>query len=54
MCEAAEHHMGHLGQLLNDRMIQGRMIVAVNTSPPGCHAINDDAAIRQGDFAALG
>ena len=54
MGQAAKHHVGHLAELSARRRIQLRHLIAVNTGPPGAHAIHQSTAIAQAEGHALG
>ena len=47
MREPAEHHVGHPGELLAHRPVQGGMTITVNRAPPRGHPVDQLAAVGQ-------
>ena len=50
----AEHDVAHPPELVGGRGVQLRDVVAVNSAPPGAHAVDHLAPVRQGKDAAGG
>ena len=45
--DATEHHVGHFVDLVLGRLVQTRVVVAVDRRPPGRHAVDQRAAVFQ-------
>ena len=54
MSNAAEHHMRHLSELRIDGSVKRGMVIAVDRAPPRRHAIDQFAAVLQGEAHAMG
>jgi hypothetical protein len=52
--QAAEHDMRHHGELSSDRLADIRVVISVASAPPRRDAVDQLAAVRQDDPAALG
>ena len=51
--EPAEHDMGHVAELALQCLVQRFVVVAVNGAPPGRHAVDQFAPVRQADAHTL-
>ncbi len=54
MGQAAKHDMGHLAELGGGGRVEFRHLIAVDTGPPGAHAIHQFATIGESDGDSFG